>query len=226
MRLLMINTAGGEGSVALGDTESSPAIVASEVMPGRSSSERLVPALRELMEGRGWRLNDLASVVVVDGPGSFTGVRVGLSAAKGLSEAGGVGLIAVSRLALLAASVDGGGGAVHAVLDAGRGEFYYGEYVGRRRLREALMGGEDVKAAVAGGMAVVCEGKVAEALAGIAPMVVDEPAAEDALPFALERIAGGDFDDVETVDANYLRRTDAEIFSNLGAKPAAEKSAK
>jgi tRNA threonylcarbamoyladenosine biosynthesis protein TsaB len=228
MRLLMINTAGGEGSVALADTEISPAIVASEVLPGRSSSEWLVPALRELMKARGWRLSELAAVVVVHGPGSFTGVRVGLSAAKGLSEAGGVGLIAVSRLALLAASIDGGGGAVHAVLDAGRGEFYYGEYLRRRCLREALMGTEDVSAAVMGGLVVVSEAKVAEALAelGLAPKVKDEPAAAAALLVALERIAAGDFDDVVTLDANYLRRTDAEIFSNLGAKPAAEKAAK
>jgi tRNA threonylcarbamoyladenosine biosynthesis protein TsaB len=226
MRLLLINTAGGEGSVALADAEISPAIVAAEMLPGRSSSEQLVPTVRGLMEARGWRLSELAAVVVVHGPGSFTGVRVGLSAAKGLSEAGGVGLIAVSRLALLAASVDGGGGPVHAVLDAGRGEFYYGEYVGRRPLREALMGEVDVKAAVAGGIVVVCEAKVAEALAALAPKIVKEPAAGDALPIALERIAAGDFDDVETVDANYLRRTDAEIFSNLGAKPAAEKAAK
>jgi tRNA threonylcarbamoyladenosine biosynthesis protein TsaB len=48
-------------------------------------------------------VRELAAVVVVHGPGSFTGVRVGLSAAKGLSEAGGVPLVAVSRLALLAA---------------------------------------------------------------------------------------------------------------------------
>ena len=222
MRLLLINTAGGEGSVALADTEVAPAIVAEEVLPGRTSSERLVPAVRRLMEARGWRLSELAAVVVVHGPGSFTGVRVGLSAAKGFSEAGGVGLIAVSRLALLAAGVDGGGGPVHAVLDAGRGEFYYGEYVGRRCLREVLMGVDDLPAAVAGGIVVVCEVKVADALVGVRPKMVDEPMAGDALPFALERIAAGEFDDVATLDANYLRRTDAEIF----AKPAAPRAGK
>jgi tRNA threonylcarbamoyladenosine biosynthesis protein TsaB len=43
--------------------------------------------------------------------------------------------------------------------------------------------------------------------------MVDEPLAGDALPLALERIAAGDFDDAATLDANYLRRTDAEIFA-------------
>jgi tRNA threonylcarbamoyladenosine biosynthesis protein TsaB len=219
MRILLIHTAGGEGSVALADTEAARAIVATEVLPGRTSSERLVPAVRRLMEELGWRLGELAAVVVVDGPGSFTGVRVGLSAAKGFSEAGGVPLIAVSRLALLAASVDGGGGPVHAVLDAGRGEFYYGEYVGRRCLREVLVGGEDVLAAAsAGGVVVACEAKVAEVLEalGLGLRMVEEPFAGDALPLALERIEAGDFDDAAALDANYLRRSDAEIF----AKPA------
>src|SRR3981081_4817959 len=110
MRILLIQTAGGGGSVALAATEAGQAIVATEVLPGRTSSERLVPAVRRLMEGVGWRLSELAAVVVMHGPGSFTGVRVGLSAAKGLSEAGGVPLIAVSRLALLAAKGDGGEG--------------------------------------------------------------------------------------------------------------------
>jgi tRNA threonylcarbamoyladenosine biosynthesis protein TsaB len=221
MRILLIDTAGSEGSVALADTELEPAVVAAEALPGRSSSERLVPAVRRLMEGRGWKLRELAAVVVVHGPGSFTGVRVGLSAAKGLCEAGGVGLIAVSRLGLLAACVDGEGQPVHAVLDAGRGEFYYGEYVGRSCVRETLMKIDEVLAAVAGGVAAVCEAKVAEALAGLGPRMVDEPLAGDALPFALERIGAGDFDDVATLDANYLRRTDAEIFSKSAAKSAA-----
>jgi tRNA threonylcarbamoyladenosine biosynthesis protein TsaB len=54
MRILLIHTAGSEGSVALADTELAPAIVATEVLPGRTSSERLVPAVRRLMEARGW----------------------------------------------------------------------------------------------------------------------------------------------------------------------------
>ena len=216
MRILLIHTAGSEGSVALADTELAQAIVATEVLPGRTSSERLVPAVRRLMNARAWKLGKMAAVVVVHGPGSFTGVRVGLSAAKGLSEAGGVPLIAVSRLALLASCVEGRQAPLHAVLDAGRGEFYYGEYVGRRCVREVLMGAEDVLTAAAGGTLIVCEAKMAEALSGLKPRIVEEPLAGDALPLALERIAAGDFDDAATLDANYLRRTDAEIF----AKPA------
>jgi tRNA threonylcarbamoyladenosine biosynthesis protein TsaB len=216
MRILFIHTAGNEGSVALADTTSAQAIVATEVLPGRTSSEKLVPAIRRLLEARGWKLGELSAVVVVHGPGSFTGVRVGLSAAKGLSEAANIPLIAVSRLALLAASVDGGGASVHAVLDAGRGEFYYGEYAGRRCVREALLSRQDLMDATIRATIVACEEKVEEALVGISINRTDEPLAGDALPFALDRIAAGDYEDAAILDANYLRRTDAEIF----AKPA------
>ena len=130
----LIDTAGAEGTVALAEASGAGdevRVVATAVLPGRRASERLVAEVRRLMEAAGWRLAELAAVVVVRGPGSFTGVRVGLSAAKGFCEAGGVALIAVSRLALLAEAADGDG-MVHAVLDAGRGEFYYGAYEGGR----------------------------------------------------------------------------------------------
>ena len=222
MRLLMIQTAGAEGSVALGDADAAETIVATEMLPGRTSSERLVPAVRRLMAASGWKLSELAAVVVVHGPGSFTGVRVGVSAAKGLSEAGSVPLIAVSRLALLAGSVGDVGQAVHAVLDAGRGEFYYGEYVGRSCVREVLVSAQDVIVAASDALVVVCETRVAESLAELRPRLVEEPSAGDALPFAVERVASGEFDDAATLDANYLRRTDAEIF----AKPALPRPAR
>jgi len=211
MRFLLIHTAGAEGSVALA-TEAG--VVLSEVLPGRSSSEWLVPAVRRLMESAGWTLGDLTAVVVVHGPGSFTGVRVGLSAAKGLCEAGGAPLIAVSRLALLAAAGD----AAHALLDAGRGEFYYGEYAERRSVREALLHQDEVRTAVAAGVVAVCEAKVAEAFGGLNLRIVEEPLAGIALPFAVERAMAGDFDDVAVVDANYLRRTDLEIFAKTKVK--------
>lgn len=212
MRFLLIHTAGAEGSVALA---SDAGVVASEVLPGRSASERLVSVVRRLMETAGWKLSDLTAVVVVDGPGSFTGVRVGLSAAKGLCEAGGLPLIAVSRLALVAAAMDGE--AVHAVLDAGRGEFYYAEYAGRRMVRESLLRRDEVRAAIGDGAIVVCEAKVAEVLADLNPRVVAEPAADALLPFAVERVRTGEFEDVALKDANYLRRTDLEIQAKLGA---------
>jgi tRNA threonylcarbamoyladenosine biosynthesis protein TsaB len=205
MRLLLIDTCGAEGSVTLAENT---AIVMTELLPGRSASERLVPVVRSMMAAQGWRLGELAAIVVVHGPGSFTGVRVGLSAAKGLSEAAGVPLVAVSRLAVLV------GEESCAVLDAGRGEFYYGEYRGGLCVREALLTQDELMTAVGAEMVVVCEAKVAEALAGlVAVRVVAEPRAGDALTIATARVATGAFDDAATLDANYLRRTDAQLFA-------------
>jgi tRNA threonylcarbamoyladenosine biosynthesis protein TsaB len=210
MRMLLIDTCGGEGSVALAEDG---VVVASERLPGRSASERLVSVVRAAMAAQGWQLADLAAIAVVHGPGSFTGVRVGLSAAKGLSEAVRVPLVAVSRLAVLAA------GEGSAVLDAGRGEFYFGEYIAGRCVREALLTREELLAA--GVPVVVCEAKIAEALAGLVVVrMVAEPVAGDALEIAAARVAAGEFDDAATLDANYLRRTDAQLFA--WAKPVAE----
>jgi tRNA threonylcarbamoyladenosine biosynthesis protein TsaB len=225
MKVLLLHTCGAEGSAALADSLREEPVVGMAMMPGRTASERLVAVVRELMEEAGWRLPELGAVVVVSGPGSFTGVRVGLSAAKGLSEALGTPVVAVSRLALLAAAARPGEGEVCAVLDAGRGEFYCGQY--RRSgegagecVAERLLGLEDAVALArkAGpGAVVACEAKVAEVFGAVTPRVgidlVGEPTAADALGIAWERIEQGVFDDPVRLDANYLRRTDAEIFA-------------
>ena len=219
-RILLIHTAGAEGMVALAEGE---AVVAAAVLPGRSSSERLVPEVRRVMEEMGWRAGEVAAVGGVAGPGSFTGVRVGLSAAKGLCEASGAALIAVSRLESLAAK--GGLGKVHAVLDAGRGEFFYGDYEDGRGLREDLLTAAEVVSAVGEGRVVVCEEKVVAGLGGVDLVVVAEPMAGELLPIALARLARGAVDDVATVDANYLRRTDFEIKAKLESRAAAVRGA-
>jgi tRNA threonylcarbamoyladenosine biosynthesis protein TsaB len=225
MKILLIDTCGAVGSVALADTKLGA--VMSEEMAGRTASERLVGVVRGLAERSGIALRELGAVVVVSGPGSFTGVRVGVSAAKGLCDALGVPLVAVSRLAVLAVLAGmgemGGPGAasgrVIALLDAGRGEFYCGEYVDGACLREALLTRDEVLALVGreGAVVVVCEAGVGEAVAELGPQIVRESRAGDALALVLRRIERGEFDDLATMDANYVRRTDAEIF----AKPAA-----
>ncbi len=223
MKVLLIETCGSEASIALADTEASPAIVASAVMPGRTASEKLIGSIREVMSGQGWELRELTAIAVVCGPGSFTGVRVGLSAAKGLSEASGIPLVGVSRLALLAA--DNGseveGHEVCAILDAGRGEFYCGRYVGLRCLGESLLSlAEAIKLAQASDMVILCETKVQQAFAPLFTNLricfVPEPPAAHALPLILQRMLDSDHDYAAHLDANYLRSSDQQIF----AKPA------
>jgi len=206
-----MDTCGTEGSVALADTEAG-GIVRIESMPGRSASERLIAVIRRLLSDAEWRLTELTAIAVVHGPGSFTGVRVGLSAAKGLSEAGGIPLIAVSRLAVLASLVPRR--SVCAVLDAGRGEYYAGVYAEGSCMREALVTEGELRVMMREvDTAAVCEVKVAEALQELEPQLVREPTAADALQIATRRAVVSDFDDVASIDANYLRRTDAEIFA-------------
>jgi tRNA threonylcarbamoyladenosine biosynthesis protein TsaB len=176
----------------------------------------LLPAIREQMEAARWKLNELAAIGVVHGPGSFTGVRVGLSAAKGLSEAGQVPLIAISRLAILANAAGEIEGSVCSALDAGRGEIYCGVYVRRQRISEALLTTEEIVGVSEQTSAlIVCEERVRETLSRLATLLVEEPKAADALPFVMDRIADKKFEDVATVDANYLRRIDQEIFAKM-----------
>jgi tRNA threonylcarbamoyladenosine biosynthesis protein TsaB len=219
MKLLLINTCGAEGSFALADTSrSEPVRVVT--MPGRSASERLVAELRLALAAAEWKAAEVKAIAVVTGPGSFTGVRVGLSVAKGLCEGSGADLIAISRLELLA-SVASQGSESHphsvcALLDAGRGEFYCGRYLDDDPLGESLLSLDGALAvAREADLVVVCEDAVERAFAGVLPTTrIPEPNAADAVPIALRQFEAGEIADSATLDANYLRRTDAEIFSS------------
>ncbi len=117
--LLGIDTCGPAGSVALGrlaggDLE----ILGQKELEGRTYSATLVTAVADLLTAAGLALKSLDGIVAVNGPGSFTGVRVGLSAVKGLAEGAGIPVAAVSRLEVLARK----GGASSAALDAHRHE--------------------------------------------------------------------------------------------------------
>src|SRR5271155_2641651 len=104
--VLGIDTCGPSGSVALGrlveaETGASAEIVGQVELEGRSYSATLIAAVGELLQRAGLALRDVDAIVAVNGPGSFTGVRVGLSAAKGLAEAAALPILAVSRLEVL-----------------------------------------------------------------------------------------------------------------------------
>jgi tRNA threonylcarbamoyladenosine biosynthesis protein TsaB len=221
--ILSLNTCGGTASVALGVVAAGEIkIVATANLAVRTYSARLIPEIAAMLESQRATLRDIEAIVVVNGPGSFTGIRVGLSTAKGLAEGAGIPVIAVSRLALLA----GSSSLPHvlAAVDAGRGEYYVGEYRNGDNVGEALLSGEETVAAAKqpGAGVLVCDESVAgdnssagsacSALAICGPVYVQPPDAAEALRFALGRFRAGEFDDVETLQANYLRRSDAEVF--------------
>ena len=122
MFLLGIDTCGPSGSVALGRlTEMHSAeTIAQKELEGRSYSATLVAAVEELLANQGIRLADVGCIVAVKGPGSFTGVRVGLGAVKGFAEGVGIPVVAVSRLEVLARKA----GVWSAALDAHRHEVF------------------------------------------------------------------------------------------------------
>jgi tRNA threonylcarbamoyladenosine biosynthesis protein TsaB len=233
--LLALNTCGNIASVALGAIgPKGIRIVAQAELPARTYAARLIPEIAALLDSRHVTVSDLEAIIVVNGPGSFTGIRIGLGTAKGLAEGASVPLIAVSRLGLIANAT----GLPHVIVavDAGRGEFYAGEYRNGERLGESLMSGSDIQAAARrpGAGVVVCEeGPVTDgsaktttacaALAICGPVYVQAPGAAEALRFALPRFQVAEFDDVATLQANYLRRPDAEIVLTARTAVAASR---
>lgn len=103
MRVLAIDTALAACSAALFDTDKG-GIIASESQPmTRGHAEALMPLLARLMDGSGMAFQDLDRVVVTTGPGSFTGLRVGISAARGIALAADKPAVGVSTLTAYAA---------------------------------------------------------------------------------------------------------------------------
>ena len=89
----------------------------------RRASEELLPAIRRALDRAGLTLSDLSRVAACAGPGSFTGLRVGLATAWGLATGAGLPMESVGTLEAMAeAARDSGAPRVWTALDAGRGE--------------------------------------------------------------------------------------------------------
>jgi tRNA threonylcarbamoyladenosine biosynthesis protein TsaB len=213
MLLLGIDTCGPSGSAALARLTGNSAYAIAQIeLAGRSYSATLVSAVEELLAGQGIELREIGCVVVVNGPGSFTGVRVGLSAAKGLAEGAGLPVVSISRLQVLAWKV----GIESAALDAHRHEVFL--RIADPDPRELLAGVDELARMVPPSKIAVCDDQASALLQQAWPevrlMQVPPPTAADALQLAAPEVASRNFADVAMLDGHYLRRSDAEIFGN------------
>jgi len=126
VRLLAVETSTLAGGVAILEDDRLRAEYLLDV--SATHSERLMPAIDRLLADAGWVPGDLQGLAVAVGPGSFTGLRIGLSVVKGLALALGVPVAAVPTLDAMAATLPFAALPICPVLDARKGEVYCSLY--------------------------------------------------------------------------------------------------
>jgi tRNA threonylcarbamoyladenosine biosynthesis protein TsaB len=234
MKTLAIDTSHAAGSVVAcqappvrGATPPAGALAVRSLGPAGEHAGRLAAALAEAAAELGWTIADAEAVVVVRGPGSFTGLRVGVATAKAVAWAGGGRLVGVSGFEIVARltadSAADAGSRIELGYDAGRGEVYAataaadplaagGWRIGPARLVTA----EDWIATLPPGSLV--SGPVlatlAERLAAAghrpAPTAAWHPSAAAAAMLGLARLAAGATDDPAALVPEYLRPSYAD----------------
>ncbi|BEE13670.1 tRNA (adenosine(37)-N6)-threonylcarbamoyltransferase complex dimerization subunit type 1 TsaB [Aeromonas veronii] len=187
----------------------------------RDHTRKILPMVQAVLEDAGISLSDLDAIAFGRGPGSFTGVRIGISVAQGLAFGAGVPLIGISTLAAMAQGAYRLDGAeqVLTAIDARMNEVYFGRYElidGRMQLVGDEVVSEpaalvDVRGKLAG--LVTCVGTgfetYGETLSGLADELAESqvrfPAAEDMLPLARAAWLAGEAVPVEQAQPVYLR---------------------
>jgi len=232
VRILAFDTSTDACSVAL--CVDGERLVDHAVVP-RAHAQRLLPGIRRLLAEAQLSPGQLDALVYGRGPGSFTGVRIAVSAAQGFAWGADIGTLGVSTLAAIAQGClrEHGDADVLAMLDARMGELYLGRY---RDGGDGLMTPDGAERAIAparagiGGLPVgaVLAGSGAEALGDVDPgerllRAGQLPHALDLLDLAAPAVRAGQLQDPALAQPAYLRDkvalTEAErgIDSSLGA---------
>ena len=253
MLLLVTDTSGKDGFVGLARTiESSERVEVIEEVPlaGGTFSAQLVPQIAGILEKHNFRKIDIDAFIVVSGPGSFTGLRVGLAAIKALAEILHKPIVPVSLLEVLAsysrmiaAGQDESNRPVtfpYAVaLDAGRGEAFVGQYevvfsskedTSVKPISESLLALENLTALLESGAAQwiatpdqtifdALGKKVPEPLCSRIRRSLRRPRSEEVTRLGWQKLKAGETICPEQLDANYIRRSDAEIFEKPATIP-------
>ena len=223
MLIVAVDTSGRKGGVSLcrGDRESFEVLQLIS-LEGGTYSARLMPRIAEALRQSEVEKTQVDGFVVVSGPGSFTGLRVGLATVKGLCEALGKPLATVSMLDAVALIPGSPNVKTSVLLDAGRGEIYVGEFhvsasgcaeVVREYIAEleAFPARGDKNC----GALITPDAKVAEALqaSSICARLVPAVRADQVGRIGIRKLITAHTADPVTIDVNYIRRSDAEIFA-------------
>jgi tRNA threonylcarbamoyladenosine biosynthesis protein TsaB len=220
MLILAIDTSGQSGGLTLAQADATGfRVIESAVIAGGTFSAQLIPTLAGLLKKHGYRAADIGGFAAASGPGTFTGLRVGLSAIKGLAEALHQPIVTVSVLEAMASLADHQG-TIAAAMDAGRKEIFLGVF---EKSELALIKQSEELLSQASFLArlknqepvwfVTSDAHLAELAAesNSAVTVVARPGSDVIARIGAGKLLAGETVLVEELDANYLRRSDAEI---------------
>jgi tRNA threonylcarbamoyladenosine biosynthesis protein TsaB len=203
MNVLALDTSSPRAALALGRSDG--AVFAATTEPSQRHGRALVPAVRDLLGQAEVTLADLGGIAVGLGPGSFTGLRIGLTAAKTFAYALGTPLVGFDSLEAIARSLPDVELRIAVIADAQRGDFFVAGF--HREGRGApLLRSSPTR--------IVSEAEwhaaAAPATRVLGPGDVPLPSAGALVELALEAVQSGRFEDPFFVEPIYLRRSAAE----------------
>jgi tRNA threonylcarbamoyladenosine biosynthesis protein TsaB len=215
-RLLIVETSGRVGRVAL--ARGVALLGARQLDEARRHARDLAPALAELLEAEGWRPRDLDAVLVSRGPGSYTGLRVGVMSAKALAYATGCRLLGVETFAAIALQAPADAPRLDVLADAQQDKVYVQSFArpfptatGPLAVRTVAdwLAGRDPPAWVSGPGLRAHGGRIPPEVRRVDESGWD-PRPESLLTLGLARYQRGEADDVFAFEPLYLRPSSAE----------------
>ncbi len=223
MRILAVDTATTSCSVAIVDKAS----LLSEFTLDREEthSKHLMNMIKAAVRMAGLNFSDLDGFAVTRGPGSFTGLRIGISTIKGLAVASEKPVVGVSSLKALALQVSYSRDLICPILDARKGEVYYSRYRFlsdhlRKQTKERVAPPDQAvddlneSCLFVGNGALLYKEMILEKMgkfASFAPLIQNTIRASTMAYLSMAKFENNDTDDIEKILPYYIRKSDAEL---------------
>jgi tRNA threonylcarbamoyladenosine biosynthesis protein TsaB len=222
-RILAIESSSRHCSIATfwGDADAARLVGQTLLSGDERTAQVLAPAIQELLAAAGWDPKDVQLVAITVGPGSFTGLRIGVTTAKAFAYATGAEVIGINTLAALAHQMPASGSPVWAVLDAQRQELFAAKFI----VSEGQAVRTDYETCIVGQDAWLRDLEAGDRVIGpalrrlaprlpdgveVAPEELWQPTAQAVGELAWKEYLAGRRDDVWKLVPNYYRPSAAE----------------
>ena len=182
----------------------------------KSHGQLIIKKIGELVQSAGLQKNDLDAIVAITGPGSFTGLRIGLAAAKGIAVALNIPVVGVDLFEVAAYKLGEGGGTVAVIVPLARDQYFVAEVVGGADGASSIstIAASELVTGLNDCPAIGISVNIAELFPDLPRVVADGEIiydVSDVLHLGTMKLSSGHQDDLVTLEPLYVQRSQAEI---------------